>query len=942
MPPTFRGTAARHLGALALIAAILCLPQQRVAAQTTPATGRLIGRVVDAINGTPLGDVGVQVVGTTLGAITGADGRYTIAGVPAGTVTIHARRIGFQAKTVTAIRLSAGETLEQNVALREAAVTLTAVEVTAAAERGTVREALNQQREATGIVNAVTAEQIARSPDGDAASAVQRVTGVTLQDNRFVYVRGMGERYTTTSLNGARMPSPEPEKKVVPLDLFPASLLRSVTTSKTFTPDQPGDFSGAQVDIRTREFPARRTVTYSMSTGINTRATGRDVVAAPVASSEWFAFAGAGRALPASVRAAGSFIGTTYSQAEINQMIGGFRNSWTPISRSGLPNSSFGVSAGGNDPLFGRQIGYIGSFTYSLSQEIQDDDYRAQVDLGADDPTLPGNVFRGTTGRTGVQWGGLINLSTFLGEGTLLTFNNTFNRTADSEARVDRGWDENIGRSTVFERSTLRYIERSVRSHQLAAEHMLGERHRVDWALTSSAVTRAEPDRSDLVYASFPDVENGGSTPFLLYSSADAGARRTFADLAEDAWEASVNYRIKLGDETRDHSVKLGALARATDRDAEVLQYAFVGLLRASDASLPAEQIFDGRFTGADDEAFQLQPLGQSGSYRARDRLAAGFVMADWGLSERIRLVGGVRVERSEVTVTTLNRLDQRTPSTRTFTDYLPSAALNIALTERQNLRLSLSQTLARPEYRELSPILHRDVLFSVAVQGNPELRRALIRNADVRWEWYPAAGEVLSVAMFAKHFEDPVERVETPTSGTKIHSYVNAAGAANYGLELETRLGLGRLGESLDPLTVFANTTLMRSRIEIGDDPLAATTNPDRAMVGQAPYVVNAGATWAPGDGRFSATALYNVVGRRIYAAGEREGPLAFDLVELPRAAVDVSLRAPLWNAVDVKLDARNLLDSPYRRTAGPILNERFVSGRTITIGFTWRPIGS
>ncbi|MDQ3949879.1 MAG: TonB-dependent receptor plug domain-containing protein, partial [Gemmatimonadota bacterium] len=203
-------------------------------------------------------DVGIQVVGaqpgaTSSGTTSGVDGRYALPRVRAGAVTLHIRRLGYQPKTITGVFVPAGGGVEQDVTLEPSTVQLTATLVTADAERGTVNAALDQQRNATGIVNAVTSEQIQRSPDGDAAQAVQRVTGVTVQDGRYVFVRGLGERYTTTSLNGARMPSPEPERKVVPLDLFPAGLLQTITTLKTFTPDLPGDFGGAAVDIRTRE-----------------------------------------------------------------------------------------------------------------------------------------------------------------------------------------------------------------------------------------------------------------------------------------------------------------------------------------------------------------------------------------------------------------------------------------------------------------------------------------------------------------------------------------------------------------------------------------------------------------------------------------------------------------------------------------------------------------
>ena len=237
-----------------------------LAAQTP--TGRIVGRIVDAETGRGISDAGIQLVGTTSGTMSGVEGRYTLSAVPAGTITIQVRLLGYQPKTVTGLQLAAETTLEQDISLSASTVQLETQVVTADAERGSVNSALDTQRNATGIVNAVTAEQIQRSPDGDAAQAVQRVSGVTVQDGKYVYVRGLGERYTTASLNGARIPSPEPERRVVPLDLFPSSLIQSVTTSKTFTPDQPGDFSGASVEIQTREFPAARQVSYSASSGL--------------------------------------------------------------------------------------------------------------------------------------------------------------------------------------------------------------------------------------------------------------------------------------------------------------------------------------------------------------------------------------------------------------------------------------------------------------------------------------------------------------------------------------------------------------------------------------------------------------------------------------------------------------------------------------------------
>ena len=897
--------------ALALLLALLA-----PAALAAQGTGRVVGRVLDA-SGAGLSGVTIQVVGTAIGTQSGVDGRYAVANVPAGPLTLQARRIGFAPKTVTGLAVAAGEALQLDLALAAAAVQLTAQVVTAEAERGTVSAALDAQRNATGIVNAVTAEQISRSPDGDAAQAVQRVSGVTVQDGRYVFVRGLGERYTTTSLNGARLPSPEPERKVVPLDLFPSSLLQTVTTAKTFTPDLPGDFSGAAVDLKTREFPAQRQLVYSLSMGHNSAATGRAVVAAPREGMEWLGFAGGERALPGNVVAAGPVAGG-------NEFVSAFRNVWTPTRRDGSPNLSASVSLGGNDRLLGRDLGYVGSFSYHYGSEVRADEERAFAIVGPEGGTVPVDAYRGSTGRESVLWGGLLNLSTMVGTDTRLSLNNTFSRSSDNEARLESGLDENFGLPLDLYR--LRFVERSVWSSQLAGEHE-SDRRRLEWSLTGSGVSRQEPDRSEAVYAT--DAEGG--TPFLLADP--QSAVRTFGDLTEHSAAADVDYLLRFGGAGGDHSLKVGALGRYTTRDARNDVYSLSADLSREQREGTPEQIFALAAEGT--HAFRSIPLSQGGSYGASDAVGAAYGMGEYQLSERLRLVGGARLESQRVEITAEETFGNPTTTTRTYTDVLPSLALNVRLTEQQNLRLSASQTLARPEYREIAQVASRDVLGGEVFRGNPDLRRSLIQNADARWEWYPSAGEVLSVGVFAKRFEDPIERVYRGTSGTRVTTFENAASAFNYGAEVELRKQLGGLAPVLHPFTVFTNATLMQSEIDVRDVG-AGSVESERAMVGQAPYVVNAGVVFAPGEGAWNATLLYNVVGRRIFAASLLPLPSVY---EEERHVVDVSLRFPIRGGLAGKLDAKNLLDAPYEVTQGTVTRERWRAGRTLSFGVTWRP---
>jgi len=898
-------------------------------------TGRIVGRILDQESGSGVSDAGVQIVGTTLGVQSGVGGRFQIAGVPAGTVTIQVRRLGYTAKSVTGIQLAPNQTLEQNISLAPAGVQLAAMVVSAAAEKGSVSEALDAQRTATAIVSSITSEQISKSADGDAAQAVQRVSGVTVQDNKYVFVRGLGERYTVTQLNGARMPSTDPERRVVPLDLFPTGMLQTITTSKTFTPDQQGDFSGAQVDIKTREFPALRTWSIQTTVGLNPRVTGKAVLNPRGVGGEAFAHAGSERGLPSLVRSVGNFQTFPLNQGDKNRLVSSFRNVWVPTSRSAAPNGSTAISFGGSDPLLGVRIGYLFSGTYSYSEEMRADQQRAQAGRGTTSgETVELDRFEGTSSNVSALLGGLFNASVLLGQSSRIALSTAYSRTSDNEARTERGIFENEAFAARIDR--IQYVERAVQSAQLAGEHQLGAMHRFDWSATTSGVRRDEPDRSEFVW----EIANAGqpNEQLLWLNSGNGGAVRTFSELTEDAREGKASYQLNFATNDRQHLLKVGGLLRHTQRAADSRAYSVSApTAAASVRTLRPEEIFDGRFANPNDHVFEIAPLSQGGAYDASDHLSAAFAMAEVALTDRFRVIGGARFERDALSVNAQSTLGQPVTTAKEWNDVLPAFALNVKMNEAQSIRLSLSRTLARPEYRELSPIKSRDVLNGDDLEGNPDLERTQIANADLRWEWYPTSAEVLSIALFAKQFDKPIERVyRAAGANSRFVAYVNAKEARNVGIELEARKELGFLGRALRPFTLFSNVTLMNSEITLDDSSRAAATNPKRTMVGQAPYVLNLGLTGTTESGRASATLLFNRVGERIDAAGDLPLP---DVKELPRNVLDLSLRFPLVNALAGRFDAKNLLDAPYETVQGTVVRERYLVGRTFQLGFIWKP---
>lgn len=890
-------------------------------------TGRIVGKVVDGEAAVPLAGARVVVLGTSLSTTTKVDGRYALSDVPAGTVTIRVAMIGYAAKSVTDVVVKAGDVTIQDISLAGQATQLEELSVTAQVEQGSVNSALDEQRYSVAIVNAISAEQIGRSPDGDAAAALQRMSGATIQDGKYLNMRGLGDRYTQASLNGARIPSPEPERKVVPLDLFPSALLEEITTSKTFTPDQAGDFSGGAVNIKTKEFPGRRYLAFSVSAGFNDAVAGKTSVFAPATGRDWVALGASPRALPS------FFTDVDFTQqlspTQANALVSSFRDIWSARRRTGSPNGGFGMSLGGTLPTGGTGLSYLLSGSYAYTQETRADQRRAIAQPAS---TVGGSVteldrYDGTTGRNSALWGGIANFSINVGAHSKISLNNTYNRTMDNEGRFETGTSENLALPLQIQR--LRYIERNIYASQLGVHQELADRHFLDLGITVSGVSRKEPDRSEVV------SETSTGTP-TWYGFSNEAAVRTFADLDEHNFEGSASWQFRFGSTPGNRFVQIGALHRSTDRDATNQSYS-ISLLRPlneADRALTPEQLFDGRFTQGSQDNFRISPLAAGGSYTAADQLTAGYGMLTLELGKSLELIGGARVEHSRVEVRSLSTAGEPSLATPSYTDVLPSLALNYRAGDDVNIRLSATQTLSRPEYRELSPILFREVIGGDNVKGNPDLQRALIRNFDLRWEWYPRGGEVVSVALFAKQFTDPIERVYTGTSGTRIITYVNARGADNYGVELELRKGLDALAAGLHPFTAFANATVMKSRIKL-DLTGGSVTNAERKMVGQAPYVLNAGLTWRHPSADASATLLFNRVGARISEAGEIPLP---DVVEQPRNVLDASVAFPLFGSLSGRFDAKNLFDADYRITQGGVVREGYRAGRVFSIGFSWK----
>lgn len=923
--------------ALLLLTPTALLPQDRVP-PNRPAnpSGTLTGTIRDAQHHFPIRGAEIRIPELQRSTFSAADGTFTLTGIDTSPITALIRIIGYRPATLTSIAIPRGDTAKLEITLTPQVFVLEGIEVKSQpVERGTIAYALKEQKTSLSLINAITAEEMRRSPDSDAGETVKRLSGMTLKDGRYLIARGLGERFSLATLNGLRIPSAEPEERVVPLDLFPNRLLESVKAVKTFTPDQPGELAGGRLDILTQEQPAATQLTLSASLGLNQAATFHTIPRAPTTGGEWLAFATEKRTIPQELAAAGTLAGTDLARQ--HQLIRSLRNTWSAESTRGEPNRSVALAISGQHRLLSWPGTYLATLSYSYSQEIRAQEKRAI----ASPSTTRGEVEeqnpqRGTSSKTSVLWGALYSLTTRPTPTGKLSATLLYTRSGDNQATRMTGYNE--GFDQYLDLTRLTYTERALASFQLSGEHLTRGGSTLEWRAGTSRVHQDEPDRSDLAYTARPEPVTQTLQPIAWFGS-PRSATRTFSSITETAREAQLAYRLPLSPYTSGPALKLGTYTRSINRDADSRAYDILNRSLSTEerSVLPAESLFSEKYLSR--TPFVLFANANGGRYQAQERLLATFAQLELSLGSWHLLAGG-RLESWKLSVQSKTVSLGDTLAVLQTTDLLPALNARVSWGENHNLKMAISQTVNRPEYRELSPVTYFDILGGERLFGNPGLKRGLVQNLDLRWEWFPAPDYLLSVTLFAKRFLSPVERVLVQTSdgNSPDATFVNARWARALGVEIEARTRAEMIHPRLAPLSAFLNLTLMSSRIRPGGEGIASLTNQERAMVGQSPYVVSAGLSYSEDRSPLAATILYHVNGKRIHAAGIFPLP---DTYELPRPELDASVQISVSAKLRLKLDGKNLLDSPYQLLQGWVTRQSYRSGRSFSLGASWFPKG-
>jgi outer membrane receptor protein involved in Fe transport len=910
--------------------------------------GVVWGIVTDSASAEALIDAQVSVVGGSSKAIADVDGRFRLELAP-GTYQLRIWYELHQARRVQNVRVTAGQVTRINVALEPDKTAEDVVEIEAAPDRASAEAQLMLRKSSAAAGDAVSAQEIARSPDRNAADAARRVVGASVVGGKYVYVRGLGDRYTNALLNGAPLPSPEPDRQAVPLDLFPSLVISDITIAKTFTPDMPGDFAGGSVRITTRELPESLLLQATVSAGLNTESTFADRLSYRGSSMDWLGIDGGARALPEGIppykviRLGAKPDGSTISRDELTAY-GKKMNAYMSTEKStNLPNLSGSVVVGDSVTFAGDQrLGGLLALSYGRRFTRRVD---TTIRTFAPHPTEPDalvtkNEYTAETGRDQVAWSGLATVAHRFGKDHQISLTGVHSRSSDNEARTIQGHSEEA--AADIEDTRLRFISRSLTFGQLRGQHTIRPANgaTLDWNLSLSHATADEPDTRENVYV------HDDTLGTKSWDEGTLSGLHFFGNQRETAYGGGLDWTQPVVRGTAPISVKLGGLFNLRRRTFSARRFHYVKRDGTDPGTyrLPPDELFTDGNIGT---ALELEEFTKDDAYDAALDVFAVYAMADVALHPRFRVVVGERVEVADQSTVSFDPTAQagpdevgsRPPSAETSnTDLLPSLGLIWKVTPDANLRFSVARTVARPQLRELAPILYTDYFGGRELLGNPDLQRSRIYHADLRFELFPSRGDVAAVSVFYKHFEDPIEQVTIPTSGRGTTTFQNADSANNIGAELELRKSLGFASPALADFGVLANVTLVRSRVTLDASQLGNQTNDIRPLAGQSPFVVNAGLDYASDRSGTRARLLYNVFGARIESVGARGLP---DQYEQPRHQLDATVAQRIGEHVDLKLSAENILDQPVRSTQGEedsdaALVGEYRTGTTVTLGIT------
>lgn len=782
------------------------------------------------------------------------------------------------------------------------------VVVKASRLKGTASAVLQERQDQAFVADIMGADQISRTGDGDAASALRRVTGLTLVDGKFIYVRGLGERYSSTQLNSMVVPSPDPTRSVVPLDLFPSDVIESLSVQKSYSPNMPAHFGGGNVDIRTKSMPNDFLFKMNVSSGYNTNQSD-DGYFYEGGNDDWMGKDDGTRALPTAISEAfntngASGIENPGTAEATRELLSSLDWEVGPKKESADPSFGFGVTLGNKYDLDTGAWGYLFAISYdnkwAINNEANGDNL---IGIGSDKERFA-QSYDGVSMEHNVRWSGMFNFGYEYNKDHKFELVNIALHDMSDRVRNRTFVDDNETEPGLLElrKVDVLFEEREMYSTQLKGKHNFPELSYayLDWYYGKSRANRDAPGGIEAVFET--DVPSGVEQ---LQDVSAAKIDRTYQQLRDDSETWGGNFTYPVTGDGWEAELKVGADFSEKKRTSQNLSFgiahfqlgdSFIVGSHLNDIFSDENIATDGFFNSSTGAGVLTDGTSDGDKYAALNKNDAYYFMADFFLSNTWRISGGVRYEDfQQIAVPYLKhssqfQLDTQGLSEAAFIedDFFPSLAITYIMDETMQFRFNVGETAIRPDFRDISRASYIDPLTEFEVTGTPLLESSTMKHVDLRWEWYREDGNNISVALFYKDIQNPIETVELPSVGGATPQLMTTNGKEGEltGIEFEFLQDFNFI--DLNNWFLSGNITLSDSEVDLGASDEGSlieqqvenagfdfvdnfVTNNKRRLIGHSEWVANLQLGYDSDNGNHAASVVYNVFGPRIIVPGAR-----------------------------------------------------------------------
>lgn len=857
-------------------------------------------------------------------AKTDLDGKFIFENIPNGKYTLTYKYPVYEIKTDD-ITID-GQNITIEIFLEKKVMKGKEIVIKGKSNKENTSSILVEQKNAAVVSDGISADAVKKTPDTRTSDVIKRISGASIQDNKFVVIRGLSDRYNFGLINDCPLPSTESDKKAFSFDIFPSNMLGSLVITKTASPDMPGEFAGGVINVRTSQTKTENFQQLQLSTSYNTITTFKDFNSYQREKTDWLGYGNTGsRLLSSSIPSTKEFeTSTSIQKAEYAKSI---TPTWSTEKMMAMPNFNIQYSVGRNDTLKNKhQIGTLFAYTYqynlNTNQTIRRE-FEEQSNGVVQKMELKDSVY-----TTSILNSALFNVRYSFNDSNKIVLNSMYSLTSDDRVNIRKGVREMDNDPRQWEKSVnFWYNQNQLFTTQLLGEHGF-KKSKLTWNLGMSSVERSIPNQRRVVYQKTSLLENDTNYQYaaIIQKSGTiptAAGNMFWANTNEKIYSGKLDYSRNVTFGKFVNNLKTGYYIQNRERDFSARNLGFSQYKPAgkkfndSLLLLPSDQIFNSENLGqlaSGKGGFKLEEATKvSDNYQASSLLHAGYLMTDTKIGSKFRIIGGVRVESYNQKFNYIefgSNLDKHIDTT--VLDLLPSVNLVYSLTKKSNLRLAYYKTVSRPEFRELAPFAFYNFLMDNILSGNPNLKRATIDNYDLRYEIFPTNGQVFSISGFYKQFYNPIELINrTGTSGAPELYYTNIPRVNNIGLELEYRIKLNvftkkdavetRLVSFLKKSALFTNLSIIRSNVELDS---VVGSGGDRPMQGQSPYIVNAGYTYDAETWGLSIN--YNVVGQRIYIVGNVQEPSVW---ENSRNVIDLQFSKKYKEKFEFKFNVKDVL---------------------------------